>query len=75
MVSTSVSGGVVAIPAATVSGHIGETEFAMALGGGIDYSIRRRWAWRLQADYLTSAAGIGQNHVRISSGLVWRLGY
>jgi len=53
---------------------LAETGFAMALGGGADYSIKRNLAWRLQADYLTSQAGLAQNHVRVSTGLVWRLG-
>ncbi len=68
------SGVVITLPAIPESGHVSETGFAMALGGGVDYSIKRNLAWRLQADYLTSQAGVGQNHVRISTGLVWRLG-
>lgn len=56
------------------SGHVSETGFAMALGGGVDYSIKRRLSWRLQADYLTSQADLAQNHVRISTGVVWRVG-
>jgi hypothetical protein len=47
--------------------------FAMAFGGGVDYPIRKRMAWRIGADYLTST-GTAQNHVRVSSGLVWTLG-
>lgn len=38
----------------------GSLEFAMALGGGADYSIKRNLAWRLQADYLTNQ-GTSQN--------------
>jgi opacity protein-like surface antigen len=68
------SGVGVTLPAIPESGHLSETGFAMALGGGVDYSIRHNLAWRLQADYLTSQAGLAQNHVRISTGLVWRLG-
>jgi hypothetical protein len=45
----------------------------MAIGGGVDYSIKHNLAWRLEADYLTGQ-GTGQNHVRVSTGLVWRLG-
>jgi hypothetical protein len=75
MVTASSSGGIVPIPPAVLSGRVAETGFAMAFGGGLDYSIKPCLAWRLQADYLTSAAGIAQNHVRISSGLVWRLGH
>lgn len=48
-------------------------EFAMALGGGVDYSFKHNLAWRLESDYLTNQ-GTGQNHVRVSTGLVWRLG-
>lgn len=48
-------------------------EFAMALGGGVDYSIKHNLAWRLESDYLTNQ-GTGQNHVRVSTGPVWRLG-
>lgn len=47
--------------------------FAMALGGGVDYSITRNLAWRIQSDSLTNQ-GTGQNHVRVSTGLAWRLG-
>jgi len=47
--------------------------FAMALGGGIDYPIRKKLAWRFTADYLTDQ-GTHQNHVRAATGLVWRLG-
>ncbi len=47
--------------------------FAMAFGGGVDYPIRKKLAWRLSADYLTNQ-GTNQNHVRASTGLVWQLG-
>jgi hypothetical protein len=67
------SGGPITLPRTVESGHVSNTEFAMALGGGVDYSIKRSLAWRLQADYLTGE-GTGQNHVRVSTGLVWRLG-
>jgi opacity protein-like surface antigen len=72
--NVSGSGIVSTLPAIPASGHVSETGFAMALGGGVDYSIKRNLAWRLQADYLTSQAGLAQNHLRISTGLVWRLG-
>jgi hypothetical protein len=49
------------------------TGFAMAMGGGLDYSIMQNLAWRIGSDYLTGQ-GTGQNHVRVSTGLVWRLG-
>ncbi len=47
--------------------------FAMAFGGGVDYPIRKNLSWRVGADYLTST-GTAQNHVRVVTGLVWRLG-
>jgi hypothetical protein len=47
--------------------------FAMAFGGGVDYPVRKRMSWRIGADYLTST-GTAQNHVRVSTGLVWELG-
>lgn len=74
MQRTVISTGI--LPPSTIveSGHIAETGFAMALGGGVDFAIRRNLAWRLQADYLTSQAGLAQNHVRVSTGLVWQLG-
>jgi hypothetical protein len=46
--------------------------FAMAFGGGADYPIHRQLSWRVGADYLTST-GTAQNHIRVSTGLVWRL--
>jgi hypothetical protein len=45
----------------------------MACGGGVDYPVRKKMSWRVGADYLTST-GAAQNHVRVVSGLVWRLG-
>jgi hypothetical protein len=52
----------------------GSTGFALALGGGVDYSLKHNLAWRVQADYLTGQ-GTGQNHVRFSTGPVWRPGH
>lgn len=76
MVNTINSGssGIIAIGTNILPGRISETGFAMALGGGVDYSIKRKLAWRIEAEYLTSQAGLAQNHVRISTGLVWRVG-
>ncbi|MFZ1083330.1 MAG: hypothetical protein WAN35_00040 [Terracidiphilus sp.] len=48
-------------------------EFAIGFGGGIDYPLRKKLSWRTGADYLTSA-GTAQNHFRVSTGLVWRIG-
>jgi opacity protein-like surface antigen len=70
-VTGSSSGIITSVPEPS---ETGSTEFAMALGGGADYSIKRNLAWRLQADYLTNQ-GTSQNHVRVSTGLVWRVGH
>ena len=74
MQRTIISTGI--LPPSTIveSGRIRETGFAMAFGGGVDFAIKHNLAWRLQADYLTSQAGLAQNHVRVSTGVVWRLG-
>jgi len=72
--SVTSSGNVFGIIPTPMSGHVSETGFAMAVGGGVDYSIKRTLSWRLQADYLTSQAGLAQNHARISTGMAWRLG-
>jgi len=45
----------------------------MAFGGGVDYPVRKKLAWRIGADYLTST-GTAQNHVRVVTGVVWTLG-
>jgi hypothetical protein len=50
------------------------TGLALAFGGGADYSLKHNLSWRIQADYL-SGQGTGQNHVRISTGPVWRPGH
>jgi len=50
-----------------------DTSFATALGGGLDYKIIRRVAWRFQGDYVqTRFFGATQNNVRISTGIVLR---
>lgn len=49
------------------------TVFAMAFGGGVDYPVRKNVFWRVGADYLTNQ-GTAQDHVRVSTGLVWRFG-
>ena len=63
--------GIISIGAFPVAA--GDNEFAVAIGGGVDYSIKHNLAWRLESDFLTGE-GTGQNHVRVSTGLVWRLG-
>ena len=47
--------------------------FAMGFGGGADYPLRKKLWWRTGVDYLTST-GTAQNHIRVSTGLVWRSG-
>jgi opacity protein-like surface antigen len=51
----------------------GDTTFATAIGGGLDYKIIRPIAARLQADYIrTSFFGTNQNNIRVSTGIVVR---
>jgi outer membrane protein with beta-barrel domain len=51
-------------------------KFAVAGGGGVDLSINRKLAVRLQADYLlTRFLGANQNNLQTSVGLVYRFGY
>jgi hypothetical protein len=59
----------------------GENGFAMAMGGGLDLSLRSRFAVRLlEADYLltrfpnVSGSSATQNNVRISAGVLFRFG-
>lgn len=48
-----------------------ETDFADAIGGGIDYKLIPRVSWRVQADALqTHFFGERQNDARLSTGLV-----
>ncbi len=50
-------------------------DFALALGGGVDYNFRDRWAWRVQTDYLQSGFFTRtQNDFRLSTGIVFRIG-
>jgi len=49
------------------------TNFAFATGGGADYKLTERVAWRVQADYLgTQIHDRTQGGVRVSTGLVFR---
>lgn len=66
----------ISIPAAVgalVSSSSSTNLFAMGFGGGADYPLRKKLAWRTGVDYLTST-GTAQNHVRVSTGLVWQVG-
>jgi len=50
-----------------------ETDFADAIGGGIDYRLVPFLGWRIQGDALqTRFHGSRQNDARISTGLVFR---
>ena len=52
-----------------------ENQFGVASGGGVDFRIARRWAVRLQGDYLWSRAEAGSaSGVRGSAGVVFRPG-
>jgi opacity protein-like surface antigen len=47
------------------------TNFAFAVGGGVDYKFSERLAWRVQADYLEAGTQSRTlNSVRVSTGLV-----
>jgi len=49
-----------------------DNSFAAAAGGGIDFKVTRRFAWRLQGDYLrTQFSGARQDNGRFSTGLVF----
>jgi outer membrane protein with beta-barrel domain len=60
-----------------------DAHFATAYGGGLDYRLTRRFAWRLEADYVGSRlfprlqpSGTStpiQNNFRFSTGVVFRL--
>jgi opacity protein-like surface antigen len=69
---TSVS---IAVPVAGLPGlnfGLSDTNFAMALGGGVDYNFRRRLAWRVGADYLqTRSFGSTPGNFRVSTGIVY----
>lgn len=51
-----------------------DTNFALGLGGGLDYMFAKHWGWRmLQGDYLFSQLSSSPIHsVRISTGVLWR---
>jgi len=49
------------------------TNFAFATGGGADFKLTERMAWRVQADYLqTQINRHTQNDLRVATGLVFR---
>lgn len=75
VITVTASTGVIVLPPSSIltSSSSGNNLFAMAFGGGVDYPIRKKLAWRFAADYLTNQ-GTNQNHVRASTGLVWQVG-
>ena len=54
---------------------VGDTAFSWILGGGADYNVASMFALRAQLDLLhTKFFNGGQNHGRISFGVVYRFG-
>lgn len=52
-----------------------DSNFVLALGGGVDHAFGRNLAWRVQADYLqTRFSGGRQDNLRVSTGVVFRFG-
>jgi len=52
-----------------------DSAFALALGGGLDYTFTHRLAWRVQTDYLqTRFFSNTQHNLRLSTGPVFRFG-
>lgn len=59
----------------TTDVKISDTTWAIILGGGVDMRLSRHLAVRGQADYIRSHfSDLGQNHFRVSGGLVYRIG-
>jgi opacity protein-like surface antigen len=54
----------------------GDTSFAWALGGGVDYNLNDRWAARGKLDvYHTDYFGSGDAHARWGFGIVYKFGH
>ena len=66
----------ISVPTATGRTRVSDTDFAVAVGGGLDAHIAKHLAIRLfQADYVYVNTDIdGTNNFRLSTGLVLRLG-
>jgi|SRR5579884_233974 len=47
------------------------TNVSFAVGGGIDYQIKKNIAWRVQADYLAVSSS---SNARVSTGIVLQIG-
>jgi hypothetical protein len=55
------------------NGFGSDTSFATSVGGGLDYTIVRPIAWRLQGDYVrTKFFNRADNNLRLSTGIVFR---
>jgi opacity protein-like surface antigen len=55
-----------------IIGFVSDTSYATALGGGLDYKIFSRIAWRLEGDYVrTRFFSVGQNNYRLSTGIAF----
>lgn len=64
------SGGAAA--ANLIPGFASDTSYATALGGGLDYKIVSRIAWRVEGDYVrTHFFDEGQNSYRLSTGIAF----
>jgi opacity protein-like surface antigen len=51
------------------------TKFALASGGGVDFNLNERFAFRVQGDYLMSRfLNLRQDNLMLSTGLVVRFG-
>jgi hypothetical protein len=54
---------------------ISDNDFAMVLGGGLDYVMKKQFAFRVvQVDYMMGQLfGSIENHIRVSTGITYRL--
>ena len=63
----------VALPAGSISDS--DTDWGLALGGGLDYRVTGPWAARVQVDLLVlRAEGAWESDPRLSLGVVYRIG-
>ena len=68
-----VLGGATRVSVSTPGFFDSSTDWTIAGGGGVDYSWRGPFAFRVQADYLrTNLFGLTQNMIRASTGIVVR---
>jgi opacity protein-like surface antigen len=59
-------------PPFTFNFSTSSTHFAFAGGGGVDYELTEKFAWRIQADYLEiGTRSRTLNNVRVSTGIVF----